>query len=103
MPNLGLSLMYTPHPSYPPLDLAACGGVIVTNRFGRKRSLDQYSPNILCADLDVPSLVAALRNASCIAADRPLREANFASSGLQRDWSVSLAPALERLTTWAQA
>jgi hypothetical protein len=28
--DVGLCLMYTPHPSYPPLDLAACGAVTVT-------------------------------------------------------------------------
>ncbi|MFL5280762.1 MAG: hypothetical protein ACJ8AW_07105 [Rhodopila sp.] len=101
--DVGLSLMYTPHPSYPPLDLAASGAVVVTNRFGRKRSLEQYSPNILCADPGVPSLVEALRAASAIAADRPLRESNFAKNALQRDWSVSLAPALDCLAYWAKA
>jgi hypothetical protein len=44
-----------------------------------------------------------LSKAAGIATDRPLREANFARSGLQRDWSVSLAPALERLAAWTQA
>jgi hypothetical protein len=101
--DLGLSLMYTPHPSYPPLDLAASGGVAVTNRFGRKRSLEQYSRNIVCADLDVPSLVDALRRASALAADTRTRRANFAASGLHRDWATSMAPALHRLAALAEA
>jgi hypothetical protein len=101
--DVGLSLMYTPHPSYPPLDLAASGGVAVTNRFGRKRSLEQYSRNIVCADLDVPSLVEAIRQAAALAADTPARRANFAASGLQRDWATSMAPALHRLAARAEA
>ena len=99
--DLGLSLMYTPHPSYPPLDLAASGAVVVTNRFGVKTSLAEYSPNILCADLDVESLAAALRDGARLAGDRARRTANFEASGLQRDWAVSAAPAVERLAAWA--
>jgi hypothetical protein len=101
--EVGLSLMYTPHPSYPPLDLAASGGVVVTNRFGPKRNLDHYSPNILCSDLDVPSLVGTIQKASVIAADAQIRSANFANNALHRDWAVSLAPALDRLAAWAKA
>ena len=99
--DIGLSLMYSPHPSYPPLDLAASGAVVVTNRFGRKRDLNQYSENILCADLDVPSLVSALRAAVVLANDRPRLAMNMARAGLQRDWSVSMAPAVDRLAVWA--
>jgi hypothetical protein len=40
--DLGLCLMYTPLPSYPPLDLAASGAAVVTTRFGSKRSLSSY-------------------------------------------------------------
>ena len=101
--EVGLCLMYTPHPSYPPLDLAASGAVVVTNRFGPKSELSRYSPNILCADPDVPSLVAALRQATALAADSEVRAANFSRSGLQRDWAVSVAPALDRLVAWAKA
>jgi hypothetical protein len=101
--EVGLSLMYTPHPSYPPLDLAASGAVVVTNRFGRKRDLDRYSPNILCADPDVPSLLAALRDATALASDPEARAVNLAHSGLQREWAVSMAPALDRLAAWAWA
>ncbi|MBV8573425.1 MAG: methyltransferase domain-containing protein, partial [Acetobacteraceae bacterium] len=99
--DVGLSLMYTPHPSYPPLDIAASGGVVVTSRFGRKRDLDRYCQNILCADTDVPSLVIALRNATSLAGNPEVRSANFARSGLQRDWVVSMSPALNRLVSWA--
>lgn len=59
--DLGLSLMYTPHPSYPPLDLAASGAKVVTNKYGIKSDLLQYSSNIKCADLNVDSLVECVK------------------------------------------
>ncbi len=34
--DLGLSLMYSPHPSHPPLEMAASGVRVVTNHFGPK-------------------------------------------------------------------
>ena len=83
--------------------IVASGGIVVTNRFGRKRELDHYSRNILCADPDLPSLVAAIRDATALAGDPESRAANFARSGLERDWAVSMAPALERLVSWAGA
>ena len=58
--DLGLALMYTPHPSYPPLDLTACGAVAVTNRFGPKQSLDAYSKNIICSEVSLDAMVDSL-------------------------------------------
>lgn len=58
--DLALSLMYTPHPSYPPLDLAASGAIVVTNSFPGKDDLTPYSPNIICASPSVHGLVEAL-------------------------------------------
>jgi hypothetical protein len=95
--DLGLSLMDTPHPSYPPLDLAASGAVVVTNRFGIKQSLTRYSPNILCVEPTVEGLVEGLRRGVALASDRPAREANFAAQALQRDWAQALEPVLELL------
>lgn len=100
--DVGLCLMYTPHPSYPPLDLAASGAVVVTNRFGAKTNLNRYSENIFCSDLDVRSLVAALAGAAALASDNDLRLHNYTSSGLKRDWETSLAPALDRMVAWAE-
>lgn len=43
--SLGVSLMCSPHPSYPPLELAAFGARVLTNRFGPK-DLSLRSPLI---------------------------------------------------------
>jgi len=85
--DLGVYLMATPHPSYPPLDLAASGGVVLTNRFGSKTDLSDYSENIIVADLDVESLLEGLRQALALTLDAERRERNYAASGLGRSWS----------------
>ncbi len=95
--DLGLSLMYTPHPSYPPLDMAAAGAVVVTNQYGLKTSLSQYSPNILCVEPSVTALVAALVEGAALAADGPTRRANQARNRFGRSWQENFAPVLERL------
>jgi hypothetical protein len=84
--DVGLSLMSTPHPSYPPLDLAASGAVVVTNRFGNKTDLSAYSPNLICADLERDALVDALRSAVKLATNTQLREQNYRQNGLACDW-----------------
>ncbi|WP_165982529.1 class I SAM-dependent methyltransferase [Dankookia rubra] len=95
--DVGLSLMFTPHPSYPPLDLAASGAVVVTNRFGPKVSLDHYCRNILCAEPSVEALVAALGDAAALAQDEPRREANYREARIGRDWEAAFAPVLDHI------
>ena len=95
--DLGLGLMYTPHPSYPPLDLAASGAVAVTNRYGRKRSLAQYSGNILCVGGTLESLLEGIAQGVRLASDLPARRRNYVQNGLARDWAASFTPALDRL------
>lgn len=89
--DLALCLMYTPHPSYPPFDLAASGAVVVTNRYGNKQDLSGYSENILCADLRLEDMVAALARGVRLALDAGEREANFRGNRLLADWRVSFA------------
>ena len=100
--HLGLALMDTPHPSYPPLDLAASGAIVVTNSCANKVSLDAYSRNIIT----VPPTVADLRDGLAEALrrldDETTRQRNYAQSGLQRDWRVTLGPAIERCAGWIE-
>lgn len=96
--DLGLSLMYTPHPSYPPLDLVASGAVVVTNRFANKRDLSSYSANLICADLDQDALVDALRQAVAIAMDSRVREQNYRNNGLLTDWQQALDGIIQQLS-----
>ncbi|MFW5488403.1 MAG: hypothetical protein ACNI3A_08330 [Desulfovibrio sp.] len=87
--DAGLCLMATPHPSYPPLDLAASGAVVLTNRYGKKQDLSAYSPNIICADLDTESLLQGLDKVLKLAENTPVREANYRKNGLQNNWRQS--------------
>jgi hypothetical protein len=96
--DVGLSLIYTPHPSYPPFDLAASGAVVVTNRFGTSKvDLSRYSPNILCVEPSVPGLVAGLRSAVALAADREARFSNVARFAMPRDWETALTPVVDHV------
>lgn len=95
--DLGLSLMYTPHPSYPPLDLAASGTVVVTNRFANKRDLSAYSKNILCGDLNRESMIEALAEGIRLASDKTTRESNYQASALLRDWRAATADMIRSL------
>lgn len=55
---IGVSLMISPHPSYPPLEMAAFGMHVITNRFGAKQ-LDQWSDNIHSLPDITPEKIAA--------------------------------------------
>lgn len=96
--DLGMILMCSPHPSYPPLDLVASGAVVVTNRFANKTDLSGYSPNLICADLDIDALVDALRRGVALALDITLREKNFTKNNLRADWHESFATALRQFS-----
>lgn len=88
--DLGLSLMYTPHPSYPPLDIAASGGVVLTNTFPGKERLP-YSENILCSPLDKKTMLQAFEKAVSLA-ESPQRKQNYQNQKIERDWDKTLEP-----------
>lgn len=55
---VGFSLMVSPHPSYPPLEMAAFGARVVVNRFANK-DLSCVSPLLVSAALSNPDGFAA--------------------------------------------
>ncbi|MET4186694.1 glycosyltransferase involved in cell wall biosynthesis [Bradyrhizobium sp. JR7.2] len=64
--DLMLSLMLSPHPSYPPLEMAASGKLVVTNSFSVKTAdrLRAFSPNIIVAEPNAESVGQAIENAA---------------------------------------
>lgn len=98
--DLGLCLMYSPHPSYPPLDLASSGAVVVTNKYGNKQNLDAYSKNILCQDLDINCLVQGIEEAVRLVSDSERRIANYQENRILHDWSESFEDVLRSLDDW---
>jgi beta-1,2-rhamnosyltransferase WsaF-like protein len=87
-----LSLMLSPHPSYPPLEMAASGGVVVTNTFGVKTAeeLARISPRIRAVEPEVGALAAALRGA--VATPRDASPPQF---GLPGSWDIALEPVID--------
>ena len=98
--DLGLSLIDTPHPSYPPLDLAASGAVAVTNQCGRKTSLTRYSENILCVPATVAGVRQGLADGARLVSDPQARAANFARNGIMRDWAETLEASVQGCAEW---
>jgi O-antigen biosynthesis protein len=88
--DVALSLMYTPHPSYPPLDLAASGAVVVTNSCLNKQDLSVYSENIITCPPTVADLVQGLKAAIKLAQDTKQREDNLNRNQLNASWSDTL-------------
>ncbi|MBV6882925.1 hypothetical protein [Xanthomonas euvesicatoria] len=56
--SLGISLMVSPHPSYPPLEMDAFGMSVITNRFANK-DLSSSHANIVSLETMTPEAIAA--------------------------------------------
>src|SRR5690606_26052977 len=54
---IGLSLMVSPHPSYPPLEMAHFGVLTLTNNFANKR-MESYHENLFTVDRVDPNILA---------------------------------------------
>ena len=62
--DLGLSLMYTPHPSLVPIEMAAAGLVVITTNCLNKTAekMNAISSNIIGVEPTVEAIVAGLAN-----------------------------------------
>lgn len=97
--DLLLSLMLSPHPSYPPLEMAASGKLAVTNSFSVKTAerLRDLSPNIVAAEPNPDSVADVLeRVAGRINSGLPSYDPAGAIN-LPGDWDQSLAGLIPRL------
>jgi hypothetical protein len=92
--DLALCLMYTPHPSYPPYDVACSGGVVVSNTCLNKTEFD-YCKNVLLSDLDFDCMVQTIEKGLILAQDLVTRRQNYESSTIARNWSETLASTVE--------
>jgi glycosyltransferase involved in cell wall biosynthesis len=88
-----LSLMVSPHPSYPPLEMAACGAPAVTTVYGVKTAarLAAVSPSIIAVEPSVGALVWGLQRA-LRQADASYHGQSVATLHLPSTWAQSLAP-----------
>ncbi len=93
--DVGLALMYTPHPSLVPIEMASAGMLAVTNSFENKtaEALAAISPNLIVAEPSLPAIVTALGQAAAGAQDAE-RRAHGSHVNWSSDWSRSLDDAL---------
>ncbi len=87
-----LSLMLSPHTSYPPLEMAVAGGLVVTNTYGPKTvaGLAAISPAIRAAPPEVESLVAVLAAAVSELADLERAPRTQSVATLPETWDDAL-------------
>jgi len=96
--DLLLSPMMSPHPSYPPLEMAASGGVVVTTSHANKdaRRLAALSPNIIGSEPTIEAMASALGRAVERTADKAECRAG-ADIALPQNWDEAFAPILSHL------
>ncbi len=94
--------MLSPHTSYPVLEMAATGGLAVTNTFATKtkRALEALSPNIIAAEPTVENFAEGLLQAA--------RRVNSGATrvpvlNMARDWGTALRPAVEQIASTIHA
>jgi hypothetical protein len=91
--TVGLSLMLSPHPSYPPLEMGVCGMLPVTTTFSVKTAevLHQYCPNIIAVPPRLESVVDGLMEAFMRSGDAESRRRG-AVSRLPSTWDEVFEP-----------
>ena len=100
--DVGLALMYTPHPSLPPIEMAAAGMLTVTNSFENKTAgaLAAISTNLIAVEPTVEEIVSGLHEAVEGSAN-PTRRVSGSRVNWSRSWSDSFPDQLvERLESF---
>ena len=88
--DVGLCLMYAPHPSVPPFEMASGGLITVTNQFANKSQerINRITPNLITARPSVSAIAEALGQAVQRSSDHVGR-IKGSSFGQTCDWSES--------------
>jgi hypothetical protein len=103
--DVGLALMYTPHPSLVPIEMASAGMITVTNSFENKtaEAMAAISPNLVTAEPSVEGIAAGLSQAAAGVEDFE-RRARGATVRWSRDWDRSFDDALlARVTAFLES
>ena len=103
--DVGLALMYTPHPSLVPIEMASAGMLTVTNSFENKTAdaMAAISSNLITVEPSVEGVCAGLREAA-EGVDDFGRRARGSDVRWSRDWDDSFDDELmERVTSFLEA
>jgi hypothetical protein len=96
--DVGLSLMLSPHTSFPPLEMAACGALTVTNVFGVKTAarLREISGNLIPVEPTVEAVTEGLIAAVAQVPDLARRRSQ-SRLGVPESWEAAFAPILPKV------
>ncbi len=100
--DVGLALMYTPHPSLVPLEMASAGMLTVTNSFETKtpEAMGTISSNLITVEPSIDGIAGGLREAVA-GVDDYARRATGARVRWSRDWNASFDDRLiERIASF---
>jgi hypothetical protein len=88
--DVGLALMYTPHPSLVPIEMAAAGMLTVTNTFENKtpEAVRAISSNLIAAEPSIDAVGGALIEAAAGVEDVE-RRVRGSAINWSRDWRNS--------------
>ena len=94
--------MLSPHTSYPVVEMAATGGLAVTNTFATKtrQALEALSPNIIAVEPTVEKFAEGLAQAATRTNSGVSRTPAL---NMERDWEMALSPAVERIASTIHA
>jgi hypothetical protein len=94
--DVGLSLMYTPHPSLVPIEMASAGLLTVTNSFENKtpEAMADISPNLITAPPTIDGVAAGLVDAAAAVQDFGRRARGARDTRWSRDWRESFSDEL---------
>lgn len=102
--DVGLSLMYTPHPSLLPLDMASAGMIVVTNSCLNKSAerLKQLSKNLIGSEPHIDGVCLGLQQAVELSGNPEYRREG-ARVNWAGNWDQSFHETLlQRLKDWLQ-
>lgn len=94
--DVGICLMYAPCPSYPPMDLASSGAVVLTNMYRTKQSLN-YSDNIIVRETNHDSLLHGLEEAIALSLNIIQRKSNYEANTINHSWDNSFCKVCDNL------
>jgi GT2 family glycosyltransferase len=94
--DLAVSLMLSPHPSYPPLEVAAAGALCVTNTFANKDP-SRLHPNLVSCTPSIEGVADGIARALERLHDP--KPTNVSNGAFPDNWDEALAPAIARLAS----
>jgi hypothetical protein len=92
--DIGISLMCSPHPSYPPLEMVASGMVVITSRIYNK-DMSRICDNFLAAEMNVEDLAEVIKESIDRLDDQGLVRKNAELFLAERDWDGNLKEVID--------